>query len=84
MGPLTCLLYSSVADDKIDSNHVSEDLSQCSKDSLIALPSNQGLLNGLHNIDVPVTNDYSDLMHKKKLLNTRDQFKKLLRLQLES
>jgi len=67
MEPLICPPCSSVADGTIDSNHVvTDDLSQSSKDSLIALPSNQGLLNERQNIDVvPVINDYSDLMKKK-------------------
>jgi len=70
MEPLICPpSCSSVADDTIDSsNHVSDDLSQSSKDSLIALPNNQGLLNERQNIDVvPVINDYSDLMEKKTI-----------------
>ena len=66
MEPLLCSPYSFVADDKIDSNNVSDNLSHCSKDSLIALPSNQGVLNERLNIDVPAINDYSDLMHKKQ------------------
>jgi len=72
MEPMICPPCSSAADDKIDSNHVSDDLPHCSKDVLIALPINQGVLNECHNIDAPVINDYSDLMRKNNtFLNTR-------------
>jgi len=69
---MICPPCSSAVHDKIDSNNASDDLSHCSKDSLIALPSNQGVLDERHNIDVPVINDYSDLMRRNNtFLNTR-------------